>query len=159
MLSAAPCSSVQLCFEFGFSRQSSFKNKCLKEKQKINMVSKASPVSKRGSRIANSEASAVTDVVNDTSVVKTEYDQLCRELNMDTSTATAAWKSYSETRHKYILEVRQVHLNPPLKCKNTNYYLSEAESFALQPIISLKKADETCPKVILKSISYEYLLI
>ena len=33
------------------------------------------------------------------------FDNLCRELNMDTSTADVAWKSYTETRHKYTLEV------------------------------------------------------
>ena len=33
------------------------------------------------------------------------YDQLCRELNMDITTAEAAWESYTDTKHKYTLEV------------------------------------------------------
>ena len=33
------------------------------------------------------------------------YDQLCRELNMDITTAEAAWQSYTDTKHKYTLEV------------------------------------------------------
>ena len=36
---------------------------------------------------------------------KSDYDQLCRELNMDTSTSESAWKSYEETKHRYTLEV------------------------------------------------------
>lgn len=38
--------------------------------------------------------------------VRNDYDQLCRELNMDTTTGDAAWQSYTDTKHKYTLEVR-----------------------------------------------------
>ena len=37
--------------------------------------------------------------------IRVEFDQLCRELNMDISTADAAWESYTDTKHKYTLEV------------------------------------------------------
>lgn len=37
--------------------------------------------------------------------VKEEYDQLCRELNMDESTMEASWASYIAIRHNYTLEV------------------------------------------------------
>ena len=37
--------------------------------------------------------------------IKSEFDTLCRELNMDTGTADTAWKYYCETKHKYTLEV------------------------------------------------------
>lgn len=39
--------------------------------------------------------------------MKADFDQLCRELNMDTSTADSAWNSYTEMKHKYTLEVRK----------------------------------------------------
>jgi hypothetical protein len=38
--------------------------------------------------------------------VKEEYEQLCRELNMDESTMDTAWKSYMAIRHNYTLEVK-----------------------------------------------------
>ena len=38
--------------------------------------------------------------------VKEDYDQLCRELNMDESTMDTAWKSYIAIRHNYTLEVK-----------------------------------------------------
>ena len=37
---------------------------------------------------------------------RTDFDQLCRELNMDIDTADNAWDSYADTKHKYTLEVR-----------------------------------------------------
>ena len=37
--------------------------------------------------------------------IKSEFDTLCRELNMDTGTAETAWNYYCETKHKYTLEV------------------------------------------------------
>lgn len=37
--------------------------------------------------------------------IKSEFDTLCRELNMDTGTADTAWNYYCETKHKYTLEV------------------------------------------------------
>lgn len=40
-----------------------------------------------------------------TDTVKIDFDQLCRELNMDISTADSAWNSYNEMKHKYTLEV------------------------------------------------------
>ena len=42
--------------------------------------------------------------------VKDEYDQLCRELNMDESTMETAWKSYMAIRHNYTLEVSSAQL-------------------------------------------------
>ena len=48
------------------------------------------------------------DAANDSPKIdttKSDYDQLCRELNMDTSTSESAWKSYEETKHRYTLEV------------------------------------------------------
>ena len=40
------------------------------------------------------------------SQVKIDFDNLCRELNMDLTTSEQAWKYYCETKHKYTLEVR-----------------------------------------------------
>ncbi len=42
---------------------------------------------------------------SDLEVVKEDYDQLCRELNMDESTMDTAWRSYIAIRHNYTLEV------------------------------------------------------
>jgi hypothetical protein len=42
---------------------------------------------------------------SDLEAVKEEYDQLCRELNMDETTMESAWRSYTAIRHNYTLEV------------------------------------------------------
>lgn len=49
------------------------------------------------------EVTSETD--NSLDSAKEEYDQLCRELNMDESTMEAAWRSYIAIRHNYTLEV------------------------------------------------------
>ena len=50
---------------------------------------------------------------DDENTIKSEFDTLCRELNMDTGTADKAWNYYCETKHKYTLEVSLKYL---LKC-------------------------------------------
>ena len=46
-----------------------------------------------------------TDEKQQVPEVRNDFDNLCRELNMDTSTAESAWDSYQEMKHKYTLEV------------------------------------------------------
>ncbi len=67
---------------------------------------------KKGASKSQNEAdkdplSMVSDQVAQDIAIKNEFDNLCRELNMDTSTAETAWESYIEVKHKYTLEVRQ----------------------------------------------------
>ncbi len=39
-------------------------------------------------------------------MVREAYQELCRELNMDSATCEVAWKSYEAIRQNYTLEVR-----------------------------------------------------
>ena len=57
---------------------------------------------------SKSKADVDVDVESDAadSKVSEDYQILCRELNMDSSTISTAWDSYSEIRKKYTLEVR-----------------------------------------------------
>ena len=52
------------------------------------------------------ETSSSVSSENKMEAVKEEYEQLCRELNMDESTMDTAWKSYMAIRHNYTLEVK-----------------------------------------------------
>lgn len=58
--------------------------------------------------IGQSPSVKTEETLNDPDVgaTKNEYEQLCRELNMDESTMDLAWKSYIAIRHNYTLEVK-----------------------------------------------------
>ena len=53
--------------------------------------------------------SETQELGGDENVVKSAFDTLCRELNMDKTTAETAWNYYCETKHKYTLEGIQIH--------------------------------------------------
>ena len=70
------------------------------------MVTKKSGSSKKGQVKTESEAeNEMKAEPGFDSATKNEFDQLCRELNMDVSTSDEAWESYLETKHRYTLEV------------------------------------------------------
>lgn len=54
-----------------------------------------------------------SDDVEDSTYSK--HQELCKNLNMDATAASAAWKSYSTIRQNYTLEVRKLrfHFNGP----------------------------------------------
>ena len=69
------------------------------------MVSKNSKRS--GGAANNASGSTSTVVVSEAdSGVHEEFNALCRELNMDSATTTAAWDSYAAIKQNYTLEVR-----------------------------------------------------
>lgn len=42
---------------------------------------------------------------NDEQDIRTRYDSVCAELNMDEQTTEAAWRSYEVINNDYVLEV------------------------------------------------------